>query len=91
MQIEYDEAKWQRTLADRGLDFRDATQLLSGLHVIIKDDRRDYPEDRFLVYGMLKGRLVMFAYTPIGDRMRIISMRKCNDREQARFDRWLGG
>lgn len=91
MKIEYDEAKRFATLTKRGLDFLDAPKILEDVHVVQEDDRKPYPEKRLLTYGFLLGRLVMFAWTPIGDGMRIFSMRKCNDREQRKFDRWVGG
>jgi uncharacterized DUF497 family protein len=88
--IDYDEAKRAETLATRGLDFLDAPAILDGIHVVQEDDRKPYPEKRFLTYGFLLERLVMFAWTPIKGGMRIFSMRKCNDREQRKFDRWVG-
>lgn len=90
MKIEYDEAKRAETLAKRGLDFLDAPNILLGAHVVQEDDRKPYPEKRLLTYGFLLGRLVMFAWTPVDGGMRIFSMRKCNDREQRKFDRWVG-
>jgi uncharacterized protein len=82
--------KRQRTLESRGLDFADATEVLDGIYVVQSDDRKAYPEKRLLTYGFLSGRLVMFAWTPIDGGMRIFSMRKCNDREQRKFGRWVG-
>jgi uncharacterized DUF497 family protein len=51
----------------------------------VKDDRFDYGEDRFQTVGFLAGRMVMIVWTPRGDARHVISMRKCNDREQARY------
>ncbi|WP_232824241.1 BrnT family toxin [Blastomonas sp. UPD001] len=55
-----------------------------------EDTRHDYPESRFQTYGLLDGRLVMVAWTPVPQGARVISMRKCNDREQAKFTSRLG-
>jgi uncharacterized DUF497 family protein len=90
MKIEYDEAKRLWTLDKRGLDFRDAPKILDGIHIVQEDDRKLYPERRFLTYGSLFDRLTMFAWTPIQGGIRVFSMRKCNDREQRKFDRWVG-
>lgn len=90
MRIEYDEAKRQRTLLERGLDFADAGKVLEGPEFTQSDDRFDYPEPRFQTYGILEDRLVMFAWTPIPDGIHVISMRKCNDREQRKFKSKLG-
>ncbi len=90
MILEWDEAKRQWTLEHRQLDFADAPLALDGVHIVQQDDRKPYPEPRYLTYGFLDERLVMFAWTPIEGGMRIFSMRKCNDREQRKFDRWVG-
>ena len=90
MKISYDEAKRQWTLENRGLDFEDAPEVLTGTHVVLEDDRKSYSEDRMQTYGHLNGRLVMFAWTPTPEGMRIFSMRKCNEREQRKFKHWAG-
>ena len=90
MKIEYDEAKRLWTLEKRGLDFLDAPKVFDGIHVVQEDDRRAYAEPRYQTYGYLFDRLTMFAWTPVTGGLRIFSMRKCNDREQRKFDRWLG-
>ncbi|MCB1674662.1 MAG: BrnT family toxin [Halioglobus sp.] len=35
-----------------------------------------------ITFGVLEGRMVVVAHTPRGEKTRIISMRKANDREQ---------
>ena len=93
MQITYDPAKRAETLAERGLDFEDATKVFAGLTLTLPDERQDYGEDRYQTYGLLGDRLVMVVWTPRGEDRQdrhVISMRKCNDREQARFQNRLG-
>ena len=90
MLITYDETKRLKTLQDRGLDFADAGQIFDDVHFTQEDDRYDYPEPRFQTYGLITGRLVMIAWTPIRRGIRIISMRKCNDREKKAFTSRLG-
>ncbi|MHB9879821.1 BrnT family toxin [Pacificimonas sp. ICDLI1SI03] len=90
MRVSYDPAKRAKTLAERGLDFADAAEVFAGLTATIEDDRQDYGETRYQTYGLLKGRLVMLVWTERGAGRHIISMRKCNEREQARFTRHLG-
>ena len=85
MRITFDPAKRDATLAERGLDFADALLVFGGRERTAEDERRDYPERRFVTYGLLKGRMVVVVWTPIDDdNRRIISMRNANDREQAR-------
>lgn len=87
MKIEFDAAKRDATLAARGLDFSDAATVLAGAVVTLTDERFDYPEPRFQTFGTLDGRLTMVVWTPVPDGVRVISMRKANDREKARYDR----
>ncbi len=90
MEIRYDEAKRARTLKERGLDFADASKVFDGPEFTQQDDRYDYPEPRYQTYGLLNDRLIMIAWTPIPDGIHVISMRKCNDREQRKFASKLG-
>jgi len=85
VKITYDPAKRARNLSERGLDFDDAAKVFAGLTLTLLDERQDYGEDRYQTYGLLEGRLVMVVWTPRGERRHVISMRKCNDREKARF------
>ena len=91
MKITFDPAKRAATLADRGLDFGDATQVFAGPTLTLNDDRIDYGEPRFQTYGLLNGRLVMVVWTPRGADRHVMSMRKCNEREKAHFTSRLGG
>ena len=59
MSVTWDEAKRQRTLAERDLDFADAAQIFAGPVLTIADERLDYGELRFQTYGILGERLVM--------------------------------
>ncbi|MCA1654724.1 MAG: BrnT family toxin [Sphingomicrobium sp.] len=89
MKISYHPEKRAVTFAERGLDFEDAATLFHGPEYTVADDRRDYGEQRLLTYGLLENRMVMVVWTLRGDARHIISMRKCNDREKARFERKL--
>lgn len=90
MRVSFDEAKRRWTLAKRDLDFVDAVKVFDGPYFTQEDDRYAYPEPRFQTYGLLDRRLVMFAWTPTNDGIRVISMRKCNEREQKAFNARLG-
>jgi len=90
VRITYDQAKRERTLAERELDFEDAAKVFAGATLTLADDRRDYGEARFQTYGLLGRRLVMVVWTPRGADRHVISMRKCNAREKARYQARLG-
>ena len=85
MKITYDPVKRAVTLAERGIDFEDAAEVFSGDTLDYPDDRRDYGEQRMLTVGRLRGRMVIVVWTPRGNARHVISMRKANAREKARF------
>ena len=85
MRITFDQAKREKTLADRGLDFADAEIVFAGATLEIEDTRKDYGETRIICFGLLEGRMVVIGYTPRGEDRHIFSMRKANDREQTRI------
>jgi uncharacterized protein len=90
MNITFDPEKRAETLRMRQVDFLDAERVFAGQTYTIKDDRFAYPEDRFFTVGLLSGRMVIVIWTPTHDGRRIISMRKANAREQARYAHRLG-
>ena len=90
MAITFDPAKRTRTLAERGLDFRDAETVFAGTCVSFEDERHDYGEVRVVTIGRLIGRMVILIWTPRGADRHIISMRTAHDREQARYAHLLG-
>lgn len=82
MQLVWDEAKRCSNLIKHGLDFADAEKLLeNGTMRVWPDFRND--ELRFIGMGLVGGRVVSLAYMPLSEgRVRIISFRKANKREQ---------
>ena len=89
MQIEFDHEKRDRALKERGLDFARADEVFAGVNVTAEDARFDYGEPRFTTVGVLDGRMVVMVWTPRGEIRRIISMRKANEREIAKFAQTL--
>lgn len=89
MKLEYDDAKRKATLENRGLDFAAAGQIFAGMTFTSPDDRADYGESRFITVGWLDRRMVVVVWTQRGEARRIISMRKANEREQARYQAHL--
>lgn len=67
------------------MDFARADEVFSSRHFTAEDLREDYSEPRYVTVGKLDGRMVVMVGTPRGEARRIISMRKANEREQARY------
>ena len=86
---QWDEKKSKKNLLQRGLSFADAEQVFAGPCATFEDTRFDYGEPRFITFGMLKGRMVVIAHTPRGEKIRVISMRKANEREQEIYQKRL--
>lgn len=80
--FEWDEDKRQRNLRLRRADFADAERFDFDSAFTEQDLRRDYGEVRLVSTGYLDGRLHVLCWTLRGDRIRVISLRKANDREQ---------
>ncbi|WP_308916135.1 BrnT family toxin [Jannaschia sp. LMIT008] len=87
MKLEWDEAKRRATLRERGLDFADFGSVDWDEAQTGKDTRRNYDEVRFITIVPLGGRLVVVCWTRREDRVRVISMRKANERERRKHER----
>jgi uncharacterized DUF497 family protein len=87
MRIAYDPEKNQRNIVERGLSFDEVANLDWNAAYILKDDRRDYGEDRYRVLGRIGERLFAVVFTPRGDEIRVISFRRANRREEVLYDR----
>jgi uncharacterized DUF497 family protein len=91
MELEWDEEKRQRTLRERGLDFADVMFFDPDSVIIDLDIQRDYGEPRYNLTGSLDGFLCRVCWTPREGKMRIISMRKINDRERKVYEKSRSG
>ncbi|MBF0341513.1 MAG: BrnT family toxin [Magnetococcales bacterium] len=89
MKITYDPAKRDKTLDERGLDFLCAPKVFASEHYTRQDERKDYGEPRFITIGLLDKRMVVMVWTPRDSARHIISLRKANEREQARYQAYL--
>lgn len=90
MRITFDPAKCEELIRSRGIDFIEAEAVFAGDTFDYPGLRKDYGEVRMITIGRLRRRMVVVAWTPRGDALHIISMRKANARKQARFADQLG-
>jgi len=89
MKLEWDDTKRNKTLAERGLDFADVALVDWDEALTVEDIRADYAETRFVTMAPLNGRLCVFAWCWRGEALRVISLRKANDRERTRYAKAL--
>jgi uncharacterized protein len=85
MKIEFDPAKSEKNEQERGLSFDRAGEFDWGRATFFEDDRKVYPERRFVAAGYLGKRLHILCFTPLPGGVRIISFRKANEREVKRY------
>ncbi len=86
MGVDYDPAKNDWNIAERGLSFDEVVDFDFEAALIAPDTRRAYPEARYNAIGYLGDRLHVLCFTPIEDGIRIISFRKANRREVKRYE-----
>ena len=89
MRFEWDDAKNQTNRRKHGLDFADAHLVFGGRTLTFEDLRQTYDEPRYHTVGVLAGRMVIIAHTLRAYATRIVSMRKANARERARYQERL--
>lgn len=73
--FEWDHEKRPRTIAERGIDFVRAVEVLDRPHRLRRSDRND--EVRFVAVGVVEtGETMALVYAVRGDTCRVISARK---------------
>ena len=85
MDFEWDEAKSDANLAERGFGFDFAALVFDGLTLEEIDGRQDYGEVRIKAIGDVVGHVLAVIYTDRDDVRRIISARLANRKERAQW------
>jgi uncharacterized protein len=80
--FEWDDAKNEKTLRERGLDFDRASRIFQNDVVEKEDTRTNYGEVRIRATGKVGDDFIAVVYTWRGDRRRIISSRFAKRRER---------
>ena len=84
--FEWDDRKAAGNFARHGVGFAAARDVFKDPFAIEQfDDREDYGEDRFIIIGMVEGRLLFVAYTMRGETIRMISARGAEPHEQRQY------
>lgn len=85
MDFEWDPAKSEATERIRGIRFERGAEIFGGHVVIWTDDRREYGEHRWRAVGQSSGELLHVVFTRRGGSIRIISVRRANRKERAKW------
>ena len=86
MDIEFDPAKNTRNIELRGISFELAAEMDFATALVAQDRRNDYGEDRFSATGIIAGRVHVLIFKPTRTGIRVISLRKANEREVKRYE-----
>lgn len=81
MEIDFNPAKNEKNIRERGLSFERAGDFDFATAHIWQDTRKPYPELRFVALGYLDARLHALVFSKTTQGMRVISFRKANLRE----------
>jgi len=87
MRIDFDIEKSKKNIRERNLSFEEVSEFDWETALYTEDDRKLYPERRFIAVGYLGKRLHVICFTPIDEGVRIISFRKANSREVKKYDK----
>jgi uncharacterized protein len=82
MEFEWDDAKSDQNLKQRGFGFDYAACVFDGPTIETADDRRAYGEIRTRAIGQVDENVLVVIYTDRNKIRRIISARKANRRER---------
>src|SRR5262245_1576377 len=83
IEFDWNHNKNQQNYEKHGLSFEDASLVFAGETITFLDGRSDnYGEERFITLGKLAERVVVVVHTQRQHIIRIISMRKANEREK---------
>lgn len=79
--------KNETNIRERGLPLLAASVMFDSHMLVREDTRKPYPERRFIGYRTIDGRLMVVVFCiPAPGHVHIISLRKANRREQAKFE-----
>ena len=85
--IEFDAEKSAKNLRERGIGFERFADLDLDTAIGVEDTRQDYGERRMCVLGRIDGQLHMAVITSRGDKIRVISLRRANEREERGYEK----
>jgi uncharacterized DUF497 family protein len=80
--IRFDPAKSRRNIETRGLSFELVEEMDWSTALITVDDRKLYPEPRYIARGMINGKVHTVVFSFESGAIRVISLRLANRKER---------
>ncbi len=87
MEITYDLEKSAKNVLERDLPFSKVAHFNWHTATFKEDQRKNYPEQRFVAVGYLEDRLHVLCFSETNLGIRVISLRKANQREEKRNEK----
>lgn len=87
MEYEWDPKKAAQNAIKHGVPFERVRAFEWDRARIMEDRRRDYGETRFIAVGPIEERLHVLVFTARGEKVRVIGLRRANERERLRYER----
>ena len=85
MRITFDPAKNERNIQLRRPSFEKVESFTFESALFDVDERKEYPETRYVALGLLGDRVHVLCFSETPDGIRVISFRKANSREVKRY------
>lgn len=83
MQFEWDENKRLENIENHKIDFLEAVEIFYSEHAVVRSDKNQ--EVRYKAVGELRKKMWTVVYTPRGDNIRIISVRRSWKNEERAY------
>lgn len=87
MEIEFDPDKDAANFAKHGMSLADAAEFDFETASVLVDGRYDYGETRYRAFGRIGGQGYCVAFTMREKIIRLISFRRCREKEMRRYGR----
>jgi uncharacterized DUF497 family protein len=90
--IVWDEKKNRENIKKHGISFQEVLPIFDDPHLMEFYDKKHSMagEDRYIVFGMLQGNIVLYAvYTERKGQIRLVMARKAQPQEEALYDKHL--
>jgi len=91
MKYEWDVKKNFANHAKHGVVFEDVADFVWESSLETFDVRKDYKELRMIAMSTIRGRLHVLVYTRRSNSLRVISLRKANEREISNYEEVKAG
>jgi uncharacterized protein len=84
LEIEFDPQKNERNVKERGIPFTLAAEFEWDSALDVPSNR--YGEERRMATGLIRNRIHVLVYTRRGNSLRVISLRRGNEREMKHYE-----